>query len=200
MNVRKHLAGLAIFSVILGSAIFINAYLTNPVAIVSPARIKVSPTQISTGEPQPISYSISQVTLDFINKKSYTELHIKRMPDQPVPETLWVTTYFFSPEYPGRVWTSKTEIRHPFSQGDQTDLAVAALCGLCIASNITPLYQAPDSTEPVLSHPPTKTGYFARVYVSTDYADNPYPAGVQFDRDIETATPVVVDWPDKLIY
>jgi hypothetical protein len=43
-----------------------------------------------------------------------------------------------------------------------------------------------------------KAGYFARVYVSTEYADKSYPADVQFNRDITDAEPVVVHWPDEI--
>jgi hypothetical protein len=178
MNVRKHLAGLALFSVILGSAIFINHFLTIPnVAIPSaPPQLPFSVTKETS---QPIGYEVKQVSLDFINQKSYTELTLKRQPDQPAPEKLWVTTYYFSPDRAsGRRWTSQTEISRPFAKGDQIELVTTASCDLCSSSD-TP-----------------RVGYFARVYISTEYADNYYPPDARFNHDITTAMPVVVHWPD----
>jgi hypothetical protein len=179
MNVRKHLAGLAIFSVILGSAIFINHFLTIPnVTILSdPRRLPFSDMK---KRPQPVSYNVEQVSLDFANNKSYTQLTLERQPGQPAPEKLWVTTYYFSPEpASGRGWTTTTEIPQPFAQRDKIELITASSCDLYSSSSATP-----------------GGGYFARVYVSTEYADESYPPDAQSNRDITNATPVVVRWPD----
>jgi hypothetical protein len=177
MNVRKHLAGLALFSVILGSAIFINHFLNIPNLTIPSAPLQL-PFSVTKEKSQPIGYEVKQVSLDFINKKSYTQLTITRQPGQPAPEKLLVTTFFFSPDYPGGVWTSKAEILQPFAQSDQIDFVATAFCGLSLHSDMP------------------RAGYFARVYVSTGDADNYYPPDVQFSRDIRTAFPVVVYWPD----
>jgi hypothetical protein len=177
MNVRKHLAGLALFSVILGSAIFINHFLNAPNATIPSAPLQL-PFSVTKGQSQPIGYDVKQVSLDFVNKKSYTVLTLKRQPGQPAPDKLRVTTFFFSPDYPGGIWTSKAEIPQPFAQGDETNFVATAFCGLSFHSD-TP-----------------RAGYFVRVYVSTEDADNSYPADAQFSRDIRTAFPVVVYWPD----
>jgi hypothetical protein len=177
MNVRKHLAGLALFSVILGSAIFINHFLNVPNVAIASAPLQL-PFSVTKEKSRLIGYEVKQVSLDFVNKKSYTVLTLKHQPGQPAPEKLRVTTFFFSPDYPGGVWTSKAEIPQPFAQSDETDLVATAFCGLSLHSD-TP-----------------RAGYFARVYVSTADADNSYPPDAQFSRDIRTAFPVVVYWPD----
>lgn len=178
MNVRKHLAGLAIFSVILGSAIFINHFLTGPGITIPSAPLRQPFSDMEKG-PQPIAYHVEQVSLDFLNNKSYTQLTLERQPGQPAPEKLWVTTYYFSPESAhGRGWTTTTEIPQPFAQRDKIELITASSCDL-YSSSATPV-----------------GGYFARVYVSTKYTDESYLPDAQFNRDITTATPVVVRWPD----
>jgi hypothetical protein len=177
MNVRKHLAGLALFSVILGSAIFVNHFLNIPNATMPSAPLQL-PFSVTKETSQFIGYEVKQVSLDFVNKKSYTVLTLKRQPGQPAPERLWVTTFFFSPDYPGGVWTSKAEIPQPFAQSDETNFIATAFCGLSLHSD-TP-----------------RAGYFARVYISTEETDNSYTPDAQFNRDIRSAFPVVVYWPD----
>jgi hypothetical protein len=179
MNVRKHLAGLAIFSFILGSAIFINHFLNSPNVAIPSAPLQL-PFSVTKETSQPISYRVEQVSLDFVNKKSYTQLTLERRPTQPAPEKLWITTYHFSPENAsGRGWTTTTEIPQPFANRDKVELVTVSSCDLCSFSTAT-----------------HRVGYFARVYVSTEYAGDTYAPAAQFDRDITTATPVVVRWPD----
>jgi hypothetical protein len=97
-----------------------------------------------------------------------------------VPEKLFVTTVFFAPNHaPRNGWSSKAEIRRPFVNGDQMEVTAIAECALCVPFD-TP-----------------RIGYFARVYVSTEFADNSNLPDAQFDRDITTAVPVVVHWPDE---
>lgn len=177
MNLRKHLAGLAIFSVILGGAIFINHFLTLPNATIPSAPLHLAFSDVKEN-PQPVSYLVKQVSLDFINKKSYTELRLERHPGQPKPEKIWVTTFLFSPAYPGGLWMSKAEIPQPFAQSNQINFVATTFSDLAL-----------------YSHTP-KAGYFARVFVSTEDNDTSYTPDVAFDRDISTAVPVVVYWPD----
>lgn len=183
MNLRKHVAGLALFLVIFGSAVFINAYLTAPIGQVPPVPV-VAPMlpQLTMSRPQPISFKVRQVSLDFINFESHTTLALKREDGQPVPEKLWVTTVFFAPDYArGRGWTSEAEIRRPFASDDRIEVTATGECGWCEVSDMP------------------KAGYFARVYVSTEYAGkSSYPADIQFNRDITDAEPVVVHWPDEI--
>lgn len=181
MNLRKHIDGFAVFLIILTIAVCINEYLTWPSWKAPRVRIAAPLPQETTGNQQPINFNVRQVSLDFIKGESHTTLTLKREAGQSAPEKLRVTTIFFSPEHPARgSWTSKTEIRRPFASGDQIEVNATGECEWCVPFD-TP-----------------KSGYFARVYVSTEDYDNSYPPDGQFNRDITTAVPVVVHWPDAM--
>ena len=181
MNLRKHIQGFAVFLIILTTAIVIYEYLTTPSWKVSRVPVIAPLPQETTPSPQPISFKVRQVSLDFINFESHTTLTLKPEAGQPLPEKLWVTTVFFAPDSaPGRGWTSKAEIRRPFAGSESFEITATGKCDWCEASQLP------------------RAGYFARVYVSTEYADNAYPADAQFNRGITDAEPVVVHWPDKL--
>ena len=183
MNLRKHAAGFVIFSIILGCAIFINAYLTAPTTTVFPVPTDELIHQISIEEMnalETVNFKVRLVSLDFINMQSYTALTLKREAGQPAPEKLWVTTVFFLPDRgTGKILTSHTEILKPFAYGDVLEYVAASSCDWCESPNIA------------------RAGYFARVYVSAIDADSSYPSGVDFN--IETATPVVVQDKKKTI-
>jgi hypothetical protein len=183
MNLRKHLAGFAIFFVILGGAIFINNYLTIPNVRIPSVPFNAPPLLVDKIEkPQPVNYKVRLVSLDFINKESYTALVLKREAGQTAPEKLWVTTVFFSPSRPtGKVLKSNAGILQPFAHGDVLEYVVTSSFDWCESGNIP------------------RAGYFARVYVSADYADSPYPPDVVFDSDIRTAIPVLVQAERKTI-
>jgi hypothetical protein len=185
MNIRKHVAGLALFSVILGSAIFLNHYLTIPNVTIPSATFNAPPLLVDKIEkPQPVNYKVRLVSLDFINKESYTALVLKREAGQPAPEKLWVTTVLFSPSRPtGKVLMSNVGILKPFAHGDVLEYVATSPCDWCEYANIP------------------KAGYFARVYVSADYADSSYPPDLDadFDPDITTAIPVVVQAARKTV-
>jgi hypothetical protein len=175
MNVRKHMAGLALFSVILGSSIFINYYLTLP----NPAMpsVPLRPLIAEAVESPDISYNVRLVSLDFTNRTTgYTSLSVKLRPGHPAPEKLWVTTFYFSPDIARSGWSSTTEIRQPFAKSNEVELVAA------------------DSWNWGSS---PRVGYFARVYVSTGYTDNSYPQDIRFNRNIKDAIPVVVQWPNE---
>jgi hypothetical protein len=180
MNLRKHVDGFALFLIILSSSIFIYEYLNFPTWKRNREQVITSlPQSRIDGQPS-IEFDVRQVSLDFINGKSYTTLALKLDAGQPVPERLWVTTVFFAPNYaPRGGWSGKTEIRRPFASGNHVEVTAIAECAVCVPFD-TP-----------------RDGYFARVYVSTEYADNSDLPDAQFDRDITTAVPVVVHWPDE---
>lgn len=181
MNLRKHIDGFAVFLIILTIAVCINEYLITPRWKAPRIRVAVPLPQETPGRQQPINFNVRQVSLDFIKGESHTTLTLKREAGQSVPEKLRVTTIFFSPEYPARgSWTSQTEIRRPFASGDQIEVTATGECEWCVPFD-TP-----------------KSGYFARVYVSTEDDDNSHPPDGQFNRDITTAVPVVVHWPDTM--
>ena len=171
MNVRKHLAGFAIFSIILGSTVFINYFLTLPNPTIPPVPLR--PLVADAIASPNFSYKVRQVSLDFAKVTGYTSLSLRLRSGQPAPETIWVTTYFFSPEIAGSGWSSTTQIHQPFAAGDEVEL---------VATDSLDWGSFPKTRE---------VSYFARVGVSS------WPSDVKFARDITTAMPVVVHWPDK---
>jgi hypothetical protein len=181
MNFRKHLAGFAIFSLILGSAILINNFLTMTVATIPPVLSREAAPVIIKERQQPITYRVRQVSLDYINKKSYTELSLEREPDQFMPEAIWVTTTYFSPDSTrAEDWTTITKISEPFANGDHAIVVAVSDWDLPPASN------------------KDKPGFFARIYVSSESSDNNSSSSVvQFSPDLTGAVPVVLHWPDE---
>jgi hypothetical protein len=179
MNVRKHLAGFTLFSVILGSAILINHFLTIPYAAIPPVQISEA-TPVRITEEPPVTFHVRQISLDYINRKSYTELSLFRQPDQPAPETVWVKTTYFSPDSTrAQIWTTIAEIRQPFSRGNgQVFVATADW-------ELPPSLKTPGD------------GYFARVSVSTEAQGTFYPPDYQSESEIEDSLPVVVHWPEE---
>ena len=179
MNIRKHVAGLVVFSIILGSAILINYFLNIPDATIPPV-VSHEDTLVRTRERQPVTFRVRQVSLDYINKKSYTELNLFRQLDQPVPEKVWVMTTYFSPDSTrAEDWTTITEIRQPFSRGNGEVFVATAEWDL----------------PPALKRP--GAGYFARVYVSSEAQGNFSSPDYHYGSDIQNAVPVVVHWPDN---
>ncbi|HKC64675.1 MAG TPA: hypothetical protein VKB86_13625 [Pyrinomonadaceae bacterium] len=175
MNLRKHIAGFSIFSIIVGSAIFLNYYLTLPNATIPPVRLH--PIITNAVESPDISYKVRMVSLDFTDRSTgYTSLSLKLRQGRPAPEKLWVTTFYFSPEVADS-WSSTTEIQQPFAKSNEIELVAA------------------DSWNWKY---PVRIGIFARVYVSTAYTENSYPPDIRFDRNITDAIPVVVQWPDVI--
>jgi hypothetical protein len=182
MSVRKHLAGFAIFSVILGSAILINHFLTILDATIPPVlRPEATPVRVKE-ERQPVTHQVRQVSLDYINQKSYTELRLFRQLDQPAPDKVWVITTYFSPDSArAEDWTTTTEIHQPFARGNGQVFVATAEWDL-----------------PPALHKPG-AGYFARVYVSSEYQGHFYEPDYATNNDIARAVPVVIHWPDKKV-
>ena len=177
MNLRKHVAGFALFSIIVGSAVFINAYLNVPTATISPVPVSEEETpqrSVEVSAPQ-VTYNVRQVSIDLVNKQSYTQLVLKLQPGQLPPENLWVTTVFLPhsvTNISSKNLMTTRQIRQPFARGDNMEYTVSSQCEWCGSVG------GPNP------------GYFARVFVSTD-SENLYPA--DFDTyDIRKATPVVV--------
>lgn len=180
MNVRKHLAGFALFSVILWSAILINHYLTRA-RVITPAR-EVHPVAVARTEASKpvLHYQVRQVALDYKHQKSYTEVILVHTPDQPAPEKVWVMTTFFSPDSTrAEDWSIIESLSQPFVGGDRRAIVLA-----------TSNWDLPPSQ----GNP--KPGYFARVYVSAEYEGQVYQAEAQPGSGFSDPMPVVVHWPD----
>jgi hypothetical protein len=181
MNLRKHLAGLTLFLIIFSGTVFIFNYLTAPTGAV-PARHLI-PLQSPPLAPPPqpatpleLSYEVQYVSLDFINRQSYTTLAVHLEAGRPAPAKLWVRTYFFAPgDARRRVWSGEaTEVLVPSVEGERLEIVSVASCDW-----------STDSTAP-------EAGYYARVVVSNRSADDTYLPDFEINREIATATPVVV--------
>lgn len=180
MNVPKHVAGIALFTLIFSVSIFIAGLLSEPAMTmrIPPlplgAPLNGSPFRTVTVS-QPISYKVQLVSLDFINHQSFTTLTLKRETDDPWPDKLWVYTSFFIPSAPRKNWSSDpVEINVPSASGNEMSLTVAIECPW------TKTDYAP------------RSGYYARVSVSTVSSEAAIYSDEQMDRDIKTATPVLV--------
>ncbi|HEY0379034.1 MAG TPA: hypothetical protein VGC87_19115 [Pyrinomonadaceae bacterium] len=180
MNPRKHLAGFTIFSIILGTAILINYYLTLPAATIPP--VSLEPPAVDEVEvTQPINSTVRLVSLDFINGKSYTTLVLNK-PEAggPVPEIVEVTTVFYVPDGkngPSRL--TRTRILRPFDAGGQVEVTAAADCGWCSSAYVP------------------KAGYFAYVYVRGLRAGRTYLPDLKPETVVKTEVPVVVQAPPR---
>jgi hypothetical protein len=178
MNLRKHLAGLAIFLAIFGSTVLIFNYLNAPIGAVYISHpVPLSTQPATTVE---LSYSVQYVSLDFINRKSYAQLSLNQVENARMPRKLWVRTYFFAPHSGWQVWSSEVaELRVPFVDGDRIEITSVASCDWCSDSSVP------------------KAGYYARVIVSTRSAEDTYLPDSEINQEITTATPVVVQAEPK---
>lgn len=181
MKLGKHFAGVALFFVIFASTVIVTNFLTAPIGTVSPIKLNATPPgHIVDMTPQPINYKVRLVSLDFNNGKSYTTLILKREAGQPAPEKLWVRTLFFAPDHDAsKGWSSLAEIRRPFSYGERVEITATGKCDWCEERD------AP------------KAGYYAQVYVSTEYAGDLHTPAERASRNIMTAIPVVVQTKRK---
>ena len=171
MNIRKHLAGVAIFLAIFGGTVFIFNSLKTFIDDVS--GLTLTPTQPATEVE--LSYEVPYVSLDFNSRQSYTRLSLDAA-SRHLPGRLWVRTYFFAPNHDrSEVWASEAvELRVPFMGSDRIETMSVASCDWCN-----------DTTAP-------KAGYYARVIVSTRSASDTYLPDSEINREITTASPVVV--------
>lgn len=182
MKLQKHLHGFAVFITILTLIVSVYEYIKGPFTKTPRVPVAISVTEPSTevppsvtpeASPELISYDTKLVSLDFINRQAHTSLELRLGAGQPAPEKLWVTTFFFVPDYPGQGWTTTREIRRPFANGDRFEYVASSTCDWC-----------GDSDAP-------RAGYFARVYVSTE-GGAASDLGSPSSREITTAVPVVV--------
>lgn len=180
MNVPKHVAGIALFTLIVSISVFIAGLLTEPATTMRiPPVLLDAPLNGShfrtVPVSQPISYKVQLVSLDFINHQSYTTLTLKRETDDPWPDKLWVNTSFFIPSAPRKNWYSDpVEINLPSASGNEMSLTVAVECPW------TKTDYAP------------RSGYYARVSVSTVSSEAAIYSNEQMDKDIKTTIPVLV--------
>jgi hypothetical protein len=178
MDTLKNLAGVLTFFIVFSLSIAVFKFLQTPFSTVARGSRVASPSarifapQTANGL---ASYRVQLVSLDFEARKSYTTLTLDRDLSQPVPESLWVRTYFFRPGEARAGWSTDTvEFKHPFRNGNTATLTAAALCRWCD--------QAPASAN----------GYYARVQISVPYVKDVLPQDELTDDDLKTAFPVLV--------
>jgi hypothetical protein len=180
MNVPKHVAGLALFILIVSVSVFINKLLAAPSVTMHippvPLGAPLNDSPFRTVRiSQPFSYNVRLVSLDFINRRSYTTLTLKRETKDPWPDELWVDTSFFIPSNPAKSWSgAPVRINVPRASGDEISLTAIGDCPRCQTDS------AP------------RSGYYARVSVSSVSAEAATVSNDEMNRDIETATPVLV--------
>lgn len=181
MNIPKHVAGIALFTLIFSVSVFIANLLTEPAMTMRIPPVPIdAPPYNSRAAFQFVDYKVRLVSLDLINRKSYTTLTLKRDADGPAPERIWVYTYFFIPRVSlHRTWTSvPVEIREPFADGDEVSLTVAGACRWCV-----------DLTGPT-------SEFYANVGVSTLSGEDAQRIA-QMKTDIKEASPVLVQFDQK---
>jgi hypothetical protein len=178
MNIPKHVAGIALFIFIAAVSIFIVGIVTAPLQMIPPVSV-ASPAQDGIDSPD-IGYSAQLVSLDFINRKIYTTLTLRRDANEPAPDRLWVNTSVFIPGSPYQSrWGNSVEVRRPFADGDNVRLTVTADCQWCA-----------DPSMP-------RAGYYARVGISTVSANDALYRAAQVEPDIKTTIPVLVQVEQK---
>jgi hypothetical protein len=182
MNVRKHVAGFAVFLIILTSAIVIHEYLNFPGWKVRPVRVTTPPPpRRVVKSTQPVDYRVRQVSLDYVNRKSYTEVVLTRQPGRPAPDRIWVMTGFYSPDSArAEEWNISAELKDPFGEGDEVVFVAES------DWDLPPLTNA------------SGAGYFARVHVSSEYEGRVSPPDYGYSESGRyVPIPVVVHWPVK---
>ncbi|HEX8708444.1 MAG TPA: hypothetical protein VF723_09400 [Pyrinomonadaceae bacterium] len=180
MRIGKHLPGVTLFFIILGSMISLTGYLTALSGIVRTVAFDARPsTRAAAADRLPVNYSVDYVSLDFINRKSYTTLTLRREPGQPAPQSVWVRTYFIRPEDgpQSALPSAAIEIREPFAEANRVTYTLPGDCVRC--------------EEPGAA----KSSYYARVAVSTAGPEETGLSGVKLTYDIRTAIPVLVQAP-----
>jgi hypothetical protein len=131
VNVNKHVAGSVLFILIVSLSIFIASTLTAPLLTIPPLPLTAQPSVVKTTA-ELVSYHVPLVSLDFINRQSYTTLQLKRKDNQPAPRKLWVYTLFYATDYSRKSWSSGAlEIGAPFAAGDETTLTATGDCAWC---------------------------------------------------------------------
>lgn len=182
MIILKRLAGVLTFVMAFGVSTAVTRYLHVPFNTAAGVlRIAASAPSLSFGATddgllaQGISHEVKLVSLDFETRKSYTTLTLKRVVESPAPEKLWVRTYFFVPGEAQPSWSSETfEFDQPFKNDNTVTLTAASSCPWCGQSS------AP------------RDGYYARVCISTQSANDVMRSRQQNADDLKTAIPVLV--------
>lgn len=190
----KKLAGLLVFAVALGGAIWLTQYYTRryappppppppPAAPAPPATgvgmAKLPPptsTYTDARGNAPVSFKVQLASLDLAAGKGRLTLALERDPARPAPAGVWVWAYFFSPDTPGRYCAGEpVEVRQPFASAGRAEVKVEMAVRGC------PAPRTPSST------------YYARINVSGESAFAARLTEQRISYDVSQASPVVVE-------
>lgn len=195
----KKLAALLAFALALVGAILLTQYYTRryaspppppppPPAAPAPlatgsGSLNAPPTSGSytdVGAKSPITSSKTRVaTLDLAAGKGHLTLRLEHAPSAPVPASVWVWAYFFSPDAPGRYCAGDpVELKQPFGKGIQLE---AVTVNVDLPVRDCPAPRSPSST------------FYTRVNVSTESAFAARLAEPRVSYDISQASPVVLE-------
>lgn len=192
----KKLAGLLAFAVALVGAILLTQYYSRRYAPPPPPppRPAAAPAPPATGAGTmtpppssavytdargnaPVSFKVHYVRLDPAAKKGSVALTLEHDPARPVPPSVWVWVYFFSPDAPGRYCAAEPmELRRPTLSDQHRDNVTLQLTPLDC-----PAPKGPSST------------FYARVNVSTESAFAARLTEQRISYDISQASPVVLE-------
>lgn len=185
MNKWGKIIGIAAFLVALGAAIMVTKFAQSrfhaspsPTPIVP---VSVPPPVVNTNA-SPVHYRVQQSSIDFASNRSYIRLLVERAASEETatqPERLWVWTYYFTPDAPGRSWSSApVEIANPLANragGRSATVTVTGECPLCDAAARR-----------------TRATYYARTHVTSEPPERARPDEALRSFDINTATQVLV--------
>lgn len=188
----KKLAGLLAFAVALVGAILLTQYYSRryappppppPAAPAPPVTggggttPPPAPADTDARLNAPVSFKVQYVRLDSAAKKGSVALTLEHDPARPVPASVWVWVYFFSPDAPGRYCAAEPmELRRPTLSDAHRDNVTLQLIPLDC-----PAPKSPSST------------YYARVNVSTESAFAARLTEQRISYDITQASPVVLE-------
>jgi hypothetical protein len=174
----KKLAGLLAFAVALACAILLTKYYSKPapavpVVVVQPAAPVAPAAPAAPATNAPVVFKTQLVTLDLASKKASVTLTLERDHARPAPERVWVWTYFFTQESPGRYCAGEpVEVKRPFDSDARTTVEMSV--GAC------PAPRTPSTT------------FYARVNVSSESAFAARLSEQRISYDTAQASPVVL--------
>ena len=181
----KKLAGVAVFVVTLVVALLVTRYYAPRPEPPQPPIAPIAADPVLFPEPPPplpsrskVDYKVQLVTLDVTARKSHATLVLERAPNAPAPERLWVWAGFFVPgDAGGEVFAgAPVVVEKPFAGGaTRSTVNVTGACPWCGQGD------APAA------------GYYARVNVSDESAEDARLEDEEVSRDLSTATQVVVE-------
>ncbi|HEX8117358.1 MAG TPA: hypothetical protein VF521_08800 [Pyrinomonadaceae bacterium] len=193
----KKLAALLAFALALLGAILLTQYYTRryatpppppppPVAPAPPATgsgsLTAPPTSGSYTDARgnaPVGFKVQLASLDLSAGKGHVTLRLEHTPSDPLPASVWVWAYFFSPDAPGRYCAGDpVELSQPFGKGINLK-SVTVSVDLPVKN--CPAPKSPSST------------FYTRVNVSAESSFAARLTEQRISYDVSQASPVVLE-------